>query len=349
MLPLSSLSQASKKQSGITKTKQTNMRFRISKVDNSPEEMEGKHINYDTAKNLVIFQIDTINTIRIGEDKYRFNTGFNPLPIQRNKYIPEAEKLVLIAAQKLAAKRFSLEVLGNEKTVIDDTDKYLWEQAQYSKLLITNETTSMLYDTDNISHLLLYWQIITDAFWFVAYNEDHATFKTCPYFIQEIKDAEIRESHEELTKVEAIYQVGILKAKGDVEALLFLCWSLGDRKDKMLGFSRSTSMATLVAALFNFIDGKTKDKNKKSAITEWFKQFALYNANREAFMARVIVRIADFHNYIGTNKEKVYVTQNGIELGKTLDECVDKLTKVSNRDIFDEITTETMKYLTNDN
>lgn len=324
------------------------MRFKISVVENNPEETIGNITNVDTAQNLIVFQSEEINSIIIGDGKFRFNTGFSPEPIERNKYIPKEEKVSLLKAQKEAYKRVSKELLGSEKKEIDDTDKYMWSQPQYSKLDITNETSSLVYDTDRLEHLILYWQIVCDAFGLVAYNMECAMYKSSPYFLQEIKDAEIRDSLDELNKVKAISMIGNLAETGDQEALLYLSWSLGDRKDKMLGFSKSTNIATLVKALYNFVDGKTKDRGKKLAVNEFVKSYSEYKADRDIFMMKVIIRIADYHNYIYTNRENMYVTPNGIVLGKTLDECVQKLMKPSNRDIFDEMYSDTMKLLTND-
>lgn len=324
------------------------MRFRISPVDNSPEEVIGKTIIHETAKNLMIFQSESINSVKIGADTFRFNTGFIPEPIKKNKYIPEEEKEVLLKAQKEAGLRVAEELFGDKKIKIDETNGYIWKQPEYSQLLITNDTTQTIYDTNNLNHLILYWQIVSDAFGLVAFNIEHAMYKNAPYFIQEIKDADIRDSLEELNKVKAITIVGGLQEKGDTEALLYLCWSLGDRKDKMLGFSKSTSSAALVKALFNFIDGKTKDRAKKLAVNEFTKAYTEYKADRDTFMIKVIIRIADYHNYIYTNRDNIYVTANGTLLGKTLEECIEKLKKASNRDILEEMTTDTMKLLTND-
>jgi len=324
------------------------MRFKLSLVNNSAEEVIGKVTNYDTAENLLIYQSEKINSIKIGVDKYRYNTGFIPDPIKKNKYIPIEEKEVLLKAQLEASRRVASELFGDSKFKIDETDSYFWQRPEYSELIITNDTTRTVYDTNRLEHLILYWQIMSDAFWSVACNIEQAMFKNCPYFIQEIKDAETRDSQEELTKVDAISIIGELKAKGDQEALLYLCWSLGDKNDKMWGFSKSTAIPTLVKQLVQFIDGKTKARGKKLAVNEFIKSYAEYKADREGFMNKIIIRIADYHNYIYPNKENVFVTSSGIVLGKTIDEIIEKLSKPSNRDILEEITQDVMKILTND-
>ena len=324
------------------------MRFRISIVDNTPEETIGKVTNVDTAQNLLIFQSEEIDTIKIPGGKYRFNTGFSAEPINRNNYIPQDEKVVLLKAQKEAAKRVAKEVFGNEKKEIDDTDFEFWKQPQYSKLDITNEISTLIYDTERIEHLILYWQIVCDAFWSVAYNLEHAMFKGCPYFLQEIKDAENRDALDEMTKLGAMGILNDLVKEGNQEALLYLTWAIGDKNDKLGGNHKSTGVSTLAKSLLNFIEGKTKERGKKNAVVEFTKAYAEYKADRDFFMMKVIVKIADYHSLIYPNKDNVYMTKDGVMLGKTIDECVDILKKVSNRDIFEELTTDVMKILTND-
>ena len=104
----------------------------------------------------------------------------------------------------------------------------------------------------------------------------------------------------------------------------------------------------ITKALYNFVEGKTKERGKKNAVNEFMKVHSEYKADREGFMVRVIIKIADFHAYISQNRDGVYVTKDGFELAKTLDECVDKLKKPTNRDVFQDIESDIMKILTND-
>jgi len=318
------------------------MKFRLSVVDNSPEQMFGNTVNIETAKNLQIFHTESINTLRLSDTQLRYNTGFIPEPIKRNKYFTAEEKEVLLKAQKEAANRFREEVLGDKKATIDESNKYFWEQPENGSLVITLETSRTIYDTSKMNHLLLYWQIMSDAFGLVGVNLDHAISKNAPYFLQELKDAEVRESEEEMSKIDAFGLLSELKAKGDNEALLYLCWGLGDKKDKMQGFTKATQGATLMKSLYNYINGDTKDLRKKQTVREFTRAYAEYNSDKDKFMIKVVVKVLDYHNQIFTNKENMYVTQSGVLLGNTIEESIDKLSKKGNSDILEELTKEAM-------
>jgi hypothetical protein len=321
------------------------MKFRLSVVDNSPEQMFGNTVNIETAKNLQIFHTESINTLRLSDTQLRYNTGFIPEPIKRNKYFTSEEKEVLLKAQKEAANRFREEVLGDKKANIDESNKYFWEQPENGSLVITLETSRTIYDTSKMNHLLLYWQIMSDAFGLVGVNLDHAISKNAPYFLQELKDAEVRESEEEMSKIDAFGLLSELKAKGDNEALLYLCWSLGDKKDKMQGFTKATQGATLMKSLYNYINGDTKDSRKKQTVREFTRAYTEYNSDKDKFMIKVVVKVLDYHNQIFTNKENMYVTQSGVLLGNTIEESIEKLSKKGNSDILEELTKEAMVLL----
>lgn len=326
------------------------MKFKISLVDNQVEEQLGFNvINYDTAQTLPYFKTDHINSYKVGEYpngevKLRYNTGFLPEPISRNKYIDSTEKEVLLKAQLEAKKRLEKE-LGKDAS--DEFNKFMWKE-KYGDFTLTNSTPLTVFDTTNIDHLILYWQIMSDAYDEIAVNIKHSLLKQSKFFVQESEASNDRDASNESDKVSAFAKLHILQEDGDVDSLLYLCWALGKQNEFMMGFPKGTSKSTMVKALYDFIEGKTKDVGKKMSVREFLDTYAEMKANNDSFMMRTLIKVADYHNVISKNKSNVYVSKRGTELGKTLDEVKKQLSKSQFVDEYREITAEALKALSNE-
>jgi hypothetical protein len=323
------------------------MRFKISEVDDTPVERMGAITNIDTEKNRFIYQTEQIDTKKTGEGKIRFNTGFFPEPIQRNKYFSNEEKEVLIKAQEESYKIFLKEITGKEDGLVEDTDVTIWLEGDYGHFTITTDTFSTIFDTKDVHSMVVYWQIMCGAYTTVGANLQDAIEKGAKYFLQPLLDAELRDAEEENQKIKAITLLGNLKETDNADALLYLCWSLGSRKEGLVGYSKSTPIVTLSKALYNFIQGNTRTSNKRSCPKEFILAVSEFNLNKDDFMIKVVVKAADYHSLISTNASGNYVNGEGVVLGKTIDECVKSLKKASMRDVFEDLHSEVVTVLVN--
>ncbi len=323
------------------------MRFKISEVDDSPVQKMGNITNIDTERDRFIYHSESIDTKVIANGKIRYNTGFLKECIEKNKHFTADYKKEIIKAQASAYKLFVKDLTGSETGVIEDTDKTVWEDAGYGSITITNDTFSTIFDTKDVRSLVAYWQILSRAYNNIGCNMQDAIEKGSKYFIEELQNSEIRESENENLKIKAITILGNLKETDNSEALLYLCWALGSRKEGMAGFSKSTTPAILSKFLYNFIQGDTKSTAKKQAPHEFISEVNKYNADKDAFMIKVIVKIADYHNIISKNQAGSYIDEKNIVIGKTIEECVINLAKASMRDVFDNIYKTVMGVLSN--
>lgn len=325
------------------------MRFKISLVDETPVEKMGNITNIDTEKNRFLFHTETIDSKKISNGKIRFNTGFSSEPIDRSKHFSKEEKEVLKKAQKEALKVFIEQMTGKKTGELDDTDQTIWVEGGYGELTITNDTFVTVFDTKDLRSMVAYWQILCGAYTSIGSNIQDAIEKGSKYFIEELKDAEIRDAEDDNQKIKAITILGNLKDSDDTDALLYLCWFLGNRKEGLAGFSKSSSPAVLSKYLYNFIQGNTRSTNKKRAAAEFVQAAAKYKADKDNFMINVIVKIADYHSLIVTNASGAYVDNKNNTIGKSVEECTANLAKPGFRDIFEELYNEVMNVLVNSN
>lgn len=298
----------------------------------SKAEMEGNEVVRFSGESEAYRRVATrvsekISERKTGEPVIKFRTGLDKDKIKFYYWFTKEE-------QEEVGKQLEehLKVLNDlyGEDVLDDRNEYFWKkEIERYKFPVTITTSKQFFDTDNPEHALLYFSIIGGAFIdTIAPSKDFADIKFIPHYLQleSIRDDEEFEGFSD--KIIANANLAKLMTETSGDALFMIYWAALYKTKGFGGLLKSTPPSVLITSLRQFIEGELVDKQKKKCAKDFNKWFELWeNAQtRKNVYLRALLHAGEQYAQI-VSKDGIYYTNWGVELGKTLDDCMTKLSQ----------------------
>lgn len=307
------------------------IKFQIKSVA-SKAEKEGNEILRFSGESEAYRRVATrvsekISEKKTGEPVLKFKTGLNINNVKHYYWFKEEEKKE-VEKQLTEHLPKLLEIFGED--VLDERNEYFWmKEIERYKFPVTILTSKQFFDTDNIDHAILYFSIIGGAFIdIIAPNKDFAEAKFISHYLQleSISDDDEFESFSD--KIVANANLAKLMNDTSGDALFMIYWTALYRTKGFAGLLKSTPKTELIKTLREFIEGHLVDKQKKKCAKEFNSYVEMWESEqtRKNVYLRAMLHAGEQYAQI-FSKDGIYYTAWDVELGKTLDDCMAKLSQ----------------------
>jgi hypothetical protein len=272
-------------------------------------------------------QVIKVGVDGAGNPRLRFTTGLDVDKVDLYHWYNEEEKKVVKKAIKELYPVLVKAYGGKE--VLDDSNRYFWkENKQVYSLLLTNETEALFFDTEKVSHALLYLSIIGGAFIdTVAPTKEYAERNQIPHYLALETDVDDSSDDIELTRSAAHAMLHYLKEE-QPESLFILAWCLQYDTNGFGAYTKSVSPKDLVTYHINYINGKLVTQKKRNMPKRFLEYAEKWKGQqtRPSLYTEAYVKAGDYYSFI-VKREKKYTTADGTVLGNTIEDAVAKLSQ----------------------
>lgn len=286
------------------------MKFTISQLYSDPL-FNGSNRIFGTGQSPFICFTEELYSEPIDENVLYYKTGINEEDIHSNNDLSHAEKESFLKELKTVKekikKRFSEKALSN-------TNKNFWKSR--NSVTITSNTFSEIYDTENIEHLILLWQIRGGGFSSIAHNQDTAVQRGKQFYISTVEEKTARATDEKFgDKRKAFAKLTELLDKGNKDGLVWITWTLSPDTDQLKGFGKNTTNQTYENILTEYIEGtySKAQYGKKQCAENFTKAFDAYKATPDTFITNAMMIAAYHHGILGYANTRYYYSDGNLE------------------------------------
>lgn len=274
----------------------------------------------------------SVSIVKGTQKVQKFKTGLEVDDVKFNNLIPDSQKedfkKQITEYRTLLAEYFE----GEEQLSAFNSD--FWKDPDIGRLKITNSDLTKFYDTKNLRHALLYFNIMGGGYIdTIAPTRELAELYKVNFYIETESELHDQISDDYVTKGRAYSLLTQLATSGDNEALLYLGWVLHSKTKGFGSYNRSTPKSELFTMHGEFIDGKLVTAQKKNCPQLFVEAAERWNdgkIGRPRLILEAYLIASDRLAYLNTDKEGKYTLPSGLQLGLNYVESVDILLKPKN-------------------
>jgi hypothetical protein len=260
--------------------------------------------------------------------KWTFTTGLDDNQVEFYKWYNEEEKSVV--KKSINDLRPIIERFYGGANAINSENYSFWKRNRdVSHLNLAHENIDVFYDTEKPAHALLYLSIAGGAFSeLVAPTKEWADRFQIPHYMAMEVEANNFGDEEDITRSDAHAALGELRKEFGKDAIYILAWCIQYDTNAFGAYNYSTAEKDLINYHIKFIDGKLQTKKKKNCPKTFIDYANKWKGQqtRPLLYTEAYVKAGEYFNFIN-QREKKYVTSDGVILGSTIKEAVENLMK----------------------
>jgi len=273
-----------------------------------------------------------------GNPRLVFVTGLDETKVKLYPWYNDEEKIAIAESIK---EMLPIIEAHYGKESIEPTNSFLWkDDRNVNRLSLRNESIDVFFDTKNAAHALLYLSIVAGAFIdLVAPTKEWADRHQVPHYLALEVENENYDDDDDVTKADAYGALSDLRKNHGKEALYILAWCMQYDSTAFGAYNYNTPEKDLLAYHIKFIEGKLSVKGKKRNSPKVFISYYdkwVGQQTRSSLYAEAYVKAGDYYNYI-VKRDKKYTTADGTELGNTIADAINAITKPKRIQEFEKL------------
>ena len=295
------------------------------------EEREGNARVFMTGAPNFININDTLNHRLLRPGVVTYRTGLKEADYDMNPELTPKQKEDYKKILKRMLPKIN-EVYTSE--VLDPENKFFWDEER-TKLKITTETLTTIFDTDDVDSAILYLNILCGGFPSVAPSKEVAERTSgYTYYITTEDEAIERDLTDQFgNKAEAYDLLTDLLLESGNDALIYISYLLTDLTK---GYTKNTKRSTIKRDFINYIENGVNGKNKKKSIDNFYKLAQEWQNDKEGLILKAIINAAIYHGIIRKNSDKRFEYE-GVDLGNTTNAVYQNLNKPVNASMLEQL------------
>lgn len=318
------------------------MKFMIKSLAGRPEKEGDTFIRY-TGNSEPFARGDEMGTTVIGSlgidpktgvsiPKLKFKTGLDEDQVDFYGWFSPEQK---VEHKKLIKEyRPIIAQYFGGKEVIDSTNGYFWfNDKERNRIKVTNDTLDKVFDMKNISHALLYFNVMGGAFLEVlAPTKTMSEERSIPHYIVIDTDFQDDIADDYISKGQAYALLMELEKIAEGDALLFLAWCLQSGNKSFGAYTRASNKSELIKYHSEFIEGKLS-KTKRNCPKDFLNYAERWKEGglvKNKLMMEAYLKAAEYYSYLNTNKENKYQLPSGTVIGNNMEDAVTNILKPKN-------------------
>lgn len=270
--------------------------------------------------------------------KWKFATGLDEEKVEFYEWFSQEEKDVV--KEQIKSLKPLIERFYGGPTILHPENYSFWKNRRdISTIKVTHENIDVFYDTEKPEHALLYLSILCGAFsGAVAPNKDWAERHQIPHYLAlEIETGDYGDE-EDITRSDAHGELALLRKEFGKDALYILAWCIQYDTNAFGAYNYSTTEKDLINYHIKYIDGKLQTKKKRNCPKSFIEYVEKWKTpqTRQLLYTEAYLKAGEYFNFIN-QREKKFVTADGVILGNTVKEAVESLQKPKFRVDFDSL------------